>query len=215
MRTNSFDLRQQGIVAAELSFGIRYHLARTNEAAALLVSPDSGTTWANSCTNGTTYASSRHTQFGLVNSDENASLWAGRKAHWSREYHNLADVLPAGAQGQKVWIAFSEGTTFETENGGLYIDDIRVRYVTPGVVTATDELLAGAAFGAMPNPFQDVLQVELVGKHPARLFSILGQEIALLTDTETMPGYAVFHTENLPKGLYIVRQGAQTVRVVK
>jgi hypothetical protein len=212
-----FDLRAKNIVAAELSMLTRYKLLRTYEGMALQLSTDSGNTWANSCTDATTHATSRQSQYSLINASEDASVWAGNKTHWSREYLNLADYLPADGKtnGPKLWISFYEAIYKDPANTGFLLDDIMVRYVVPDVVTETNPVFGTPAFSVLPNPFQSQLEVEQSNQGELTVFNSLGMQMSLQMDKSSKPGYVLLNTESLPSGLYVLRQGAHTARVVK
>ena len=216
-RTKPFDLRAKNIMAAELSMLTRYDFLRTYEGMALQLSTDSGNTWANTCTDATTHATSRQAQYSLINSSEDASVWAGNKTNWSREYVNLADYLPADGktEGPKLWVSFFEAIDQDPSRTGFFLDDIQVRYVVPDVVSETTPFAFAPSFSVVPNPFQTQLEVEVINHGELTVFNSLGMLVPVEMDKTSKPGYALLQTEALSPGLYVVRQGTKIVRVAK
>ena len=217
-RTRSFDLRTLPAVAAELSFLTRYQMDRFYDAAALELSTDSGQSWTTTCADDPRFASVKHQQGALLGYDitDTPPIYAGAKPFWSRAWANLAPYLrvAGGQAGSKVWMRINRGTgPFTLGYDGFYLDDIRIRYVQAGVVTADAPALANS-LRVQPNPFTQTLQVAVSGSSPIRLYDALGRPVATPL-SQQREGMVELDTRALPAGIYMLRQGGNVRRVVK
>lgn len=204
-RLAPFDLRNPGMVAAELSFLSRYDVRPFFDAADVEISVDSMASWTTICSDNTHFSSIKHGQEQTMNQTEPLPVWDGRKPFWSREVVDLRDYL-----GQKIWLRFTLGMQAQAVGfDGIQIDDIRIRYALTGI-TGTAPVV-GSDLKAYPEPFQKILRVE--GALSVEVLDALGRRMPVRA-TQTTEGVEI-DTQSWPAGVYQLRSGSRAVRVVK
>ncbi len=200
-RTRPFDLRLPRLAAAELSLLTRRNLLRLFDAGQLSLSADSGAAWTATCTDGTRRASYRHNQDNVVLQAEPGPVWNAALPAWRRQWADLRPYL-----GQKVWMQLMLGATPGAPNDydGIYIDDIRIRYVQTGVVTALASTSAAEGLQAVPNPATGSFTLlGLTVPTPLRLTDALGRTVL---ETVAQPGQPI-SLQGLAPGLYTWQAG--------
>jgi len=223
-RTEAFPLTPTTWAAAELSFLTQYSIRPFFDAANIEVNTTEATTgWQSICTDNTHTSSRRHVQsMGMVPNDEMLSIWDGHKPFWSVERIDLQPYITNGVMpGSELFIRFNlnaKPTTFfgSVSQGydGIYVDDIRIRYVERGVVTDNlPNLTKAPGLHFYPNPMRQTLLVEATLALPIYLVDALGKVVARATPMANSS--IIFNTDRLPAGVYTLKQGTFTGRVVK
>lgn len=204
-RLAPFDLRTPGMVAAELSFLSRYDIRPFFDAADVEISVDSMASWTTVCSDNTHFSSFKHGQEQTMNQTEPVPIWDARKPFWSQEVVDLKDYL-----GQKIWLRFTLGIQAGASGfDGIQIDDIRIRYAMSSVTSTAPRTEQGLQ--AYPIPFQSQLRVE--GVASVEVYDALGRRVSV----HVSPSASSFEidTRSWPAGVYQLRSGSQSVRVVK
>lgn len=142
-RVQPFDLRDPGIVGAELSLYTRYEIERNYDYASMQLSIDSGLTWTTLCTDKSTRSSPFSQQAGPGNI---IPIWDGVQDRWQKEYANLSGYL-----GNKVWLRFYFHSDEFEELGGMEVDNIQIT-INQNVVALEKGLLENRKISLSPNP---------------------------------------------------------------
>ncbi len=108
---NGIDLKN--VIAAELTFDVKWDIEVANDYLAVYISDDGGSTWIQPCGN--------LARIGTLNQSNYSIIYDGVQSNWIKEKINLSDYL-----GSEILLKFVFKTDDAVNRDGVFIDNIMV-----------------------------------------------------------------------------------------